>query len=167
MEPIMVFIAGLPASAQVSWKPDVRTCTVTVFPVTFMPDIGDMIATCMCLAVMDSVPPPPIDIDELGIGIELDISGIGDELWPPPAADGCPEEPQAAAASASALAPAAARAAEPSRQRPMESELDMDRPPQVRTAIDDAIKRRPRDASKDAPAAALIAHPRRSLRAGR
>jgi len=25
--------------------------------------------------------PPPIDIDGLAIGIELDISGIGDLLW--------------------------------------------------------------------------------------
>src|SRR5260370_41693783 len=115
MEPIMVFIAGLPASAQMSWKPDVRTCTVTLFPVTFMPDIGDMIATGMCLAVMDSVPPPPIDTDELGIGIGLDISGIGDELWPPPAADGCPEEPQAAAASPPALPPPPHRTAQPRR----------------------------------------------------
>src|SRR5487761_1362127 len=112
---IGVFIAGLPARAQVSWKPDVRTCIVKLFPVTFMPDIGDMIATCMCLAVMDSVPPPPIDIDELGIGIELDIFGIGDELWPP------------AATSASPPATTATLKAEPGRQRPGDGDVDMDK----------------------------------------
>src|SRR5487761_141615 len=126
---IGVFIAGLPARAQVSWKPDVRTCIVKLFPVTFMPDIGDMIATCMCLAVMDSVPPPPIDIDELGIGIELDIFGIGDELWPP-AADGGPEEPRAAATSASPPATTATLKAEPGRQRPGDGDVDMDKPPE-------------------------------------
>ena len=61
---------------------------------------------------------PPIDMDELGIGIELDISGIGDELRAPAAADdGCPE-PHAAAASASALTPAATLKTIPGRDRP-------------------------------------------------
>jgi hypothetical protein len=44
-------------------------------------------------------------MDGLGIGIELDIFGIGDEGWPL-AAEGCPEE-QAAAKSASTPTPTA------------------------------------------------------------
>ena len=51
----------------------------------------------MCLAPMRGIPPSS-DMDGLGIGIELDIFGIGDEGWPL-AAEGCPEE-QAAAKSA-------------------------------------------------------------------
>ncbi len=53
---------------------------------TLVISAGDAIATCMCSAPIGSAP-PPIDMDELGIGIELDISGIGDELRAPAAAD--------------------------------------------------------------------------------
>jgi len=42
-----------------------------------VPDAGEVIVTCMCLAPIGSIP-PPIDMDGLGIGIEVDISGIGD-----------------------------------------------------------------------------------------
>src|SRR5260370_19603892 len=87
----------LPARAQVSVKPVARTCTATLFPVTFVIAAGDTIATCMCSAPIGS-DPPPIDMDSLGIGIELDISGVGDELWPPAPPDRCPE-PHAAARS--------------------------------------------------------------------
>ncbi len=68
---------------------------------------------------------------ELGIGIELDISGIGDLAWLA-AADGLlPELPQAAAASATAATPTPALKAEPGRERPGDAYLDMGRPPQV------------------------------------
>jgi len=82
----------------------------------------------MCLAPIGSIP-PPIDMDGLAIGIELDISGIGDVEWLA-AADGCPEE-QAAATSASVPTPAAARKTGPGRERPQNEDLDMERPPQV------------------------------------
>jgi len=72
--------------------------------------------------------PALIDMDSLGIGIELDISGIADLVWPP-AADGCPELPHAAATSASAPMPTATPEAEPSRKRPGARDLDMERPP--------------------------------------
>src|SRR5262252_2231354 len=101
----MPLISGRPASAQVSVYPVTATCTVMLLPVTFIPVIGEVIATCMCLAPIGSIP-PPIDMDGLAIGIELDIFGIGDLAWPA-AADVLPDEPQAAAATASALRPAA------------------------------------------------------------
>src|SRR5258708_28250977 len=79
----------------------------------------------MCFAPIGSIP-PPIEMDSLGIGIELDISGIGDELRPPAATAGDEwPEPHAAAASASALTPTATLAAEPGRGRPGELDTDM------------------------------------------
>jgi hypothetical protein len=64
-------------------------------------------------------------MDGLAIGIELDISGIGDLEWAP-AAEGGPDEPQAAATSASAPTPALVLRAEPGRgRRPGEGELFM------------------------------------------
>jgi hypothetical protein len=57
-------------------------------------------------------------VDELGIGIDFDDSGIGDELWAA-AAEGCPEE-HAAATSASAPAPR-----QPGRQNPAASDREM------------------------------------------
>src|SRR5262249_16275101 len=113
-----------------------------------------MIATCMCSAPIGSIP-SLIDVDELGIGIDFDDSGIGDELWAA-AAEGCPEE-HAAATSASAPAPTAARKTEPGRQRPRDEDLDMDRPPQVPSLVTGTVTDDFEDASKDAPAAALIA----------
>src|SRR6516162_9823938 len=83
--------------------------------------------TCMRSAPIGSIP-PPIDMDELAIGIELDISGIGDLGWAaaPAAAGGCPEEEEhAAASSASAPAPAAPPKTEPGRERPREPDLTM------------------------------------------
>src|SRR5260370_35585748 len=93
-----------------------------------MPAIGDPIDTCIFLAPIGSIP-PPIDIDEdgLAIGIELDDSGIGDMLWLA-AADGWPDE-HAAAASASAATPAALRTTGPGRTLPGEVDLDIDGPP--------------------------------------
>src|SRR5260370_3221034 len=83
----------------------------------------------MCWAPMGSSPPPTARLG-LGIGIERDISGIGDELWPPAAtADDEWPEPHAAASSASAPTPTATRAPEPGRNRPGEGDLDIDRPP--------------------------------------
>jgi hypothetical protein len=64
----------------------------------------------------------------LAIGIELDISGIGDLAWLA-AAEGCPVEH--AAASASVPTPAAARKTKPGRERPQNEDLDMERPPQL------------------------------------
>src|SRR5215469_6245259 len=94
------------------------------------PDTGEVIATCMCSAPIGSIP-SPIDIDELASGIALEDSGIGDELWPPAAVEGCPEE-HAAATSAIAHTPTAPRKAEPGRERPGEQDMSMDRaPPQV------------------------------------
>jgi hypothetical protein len=69
-------------------------------------------------------------MDELAIGIELDLSGIGDLAWLA-ATEGCPDDEQAAAASASAPAPTAPRKAEPGRKRPGRGDLDMNGPPQV------------------------------------
>jgi len=69
-------------------------------------------------------------MDGLAIGIELDISGIGDLEWAP-AAEGCPGDPQAAATSATAAAPTPVLKAEPGHERPGDAYLDMDRPPQV------------------------------------
>jgi hypothetical protein len=69
--------------------------------------------------------PAAIDMDGLAIGIELDISGIGDLVWPAFAED-CPEEEEhAAATSASAPAPTAQRKTEPGRERPREADLNM------------------------------------------
>jgi hypothetical protein len=51
----------------------------------------------MLLAPIGKVP-AAIDMDALAIGIELDISGIGDLVWLA-AADGCPEEEEHAAAT--------------------------------------------------------------------
>jgi hypothetical protein len=65
-----------------------------------------------------------IDMDGLAMGIELDISGIGDLMWLA-AAEGCPDEEQAAATSASAPTPAAPRKTGPGRQRPREEDLDI------------------------------------------
>src|SRR5215470_2392375 len=79
--------------------------------------------TCMRLAPIGSIP-LPIGMDGLGIGIELDISGIGDLAWPPAAA-GCPGDPQAAATSATAAAPTPALKAEPGQERPGDAYLDM------------------------------------------
>jgi hypothetical protein len=67
----------------------------------------------MCLAPIGSIP-PPIDTLGLGIGIELDISGIGDTVWLA-AAVGCPEDPQAAATRASAPTATPTLQAEPGR----------------------------------------------------
>jgi len=83
----------------------------------------------MCLAPIGSIP-LPIDDVGLGIGIELDISGIGD-LEGAPAAAGCPGEPQAAATSATAAAPTPVLKAEPGHERPGDAYLDMGRPPQA------------------------------------
>jgi hypothetical protein len=69
-------------------------------------------------------------MDGLGIGIELDISGIGDLAWPA-AADVLPDEPQAAATSATAATPAPALKAEPGRERAGDTNVDMGRPPPV------------------------------------
>jgi hypothetical protein len=82
------------------------------------------------LAPIGSAIPPPIDVDGLGIGIELDISGIGDLEWAL-AADVLADEPQAAAASATTAAPTQALKAEPGHERPGDAHLDMGRPPQV------------------------------------
>jgi len=85
-------------------------------------------------------------MDELGIGIELDISGIGDLAWLA-AADGLlPELPQAAAASATAATPTPALKAEPGRKRPGDAYLDMGRPPQA-PALTGTLT----DGSNDAP----------------
>jgi len=98
----------------------------------------------------------------LAIGIELDISGIGDLLCPAAAAEGCPDEPHAAAASASAPIPTAPLNTEPGRERPREQNVDMDRPPRVPAPAAGTITDGFDDAVKDAAAAALIAHPPRS-----
>src|SRR5215470_1824260 len=98
-----------------------------------MPVIGEVIATCMCLAPIGSIP-PPIDMDGLGIGISLDIFGIGDLAWPA-AADGLPDEPQAAATRATAAIPMPALKAGPGRGRPGDAYLDMGRPPQVPASV--------------------------------
>jgi hypothetical protein len=79
------------------------------------------------LAPIGSIP-PLIDMDGLAIGIELDISGIGD-LPRAAAADVLPDEPQAAAASASALMPTAPRKIEPDRKRPRVEDVDINGPP--------------------------------------
>src|SRR5690348_18466698 len=104
-------ISGRPARAQVSLYPLTCTCSVTLLPVAFIPVIGEVTATCMCLAPIGSIP-PPIDMDGLGIGIELDISGIADLAWPA-AADVLPDEPQAVTTSATAATPTPALTAEP------------------------------------------------------
>src|SRR5215472_14864904 len=129
--PVIDFISGLPARAQVSLNPVTRTCTVTLLPVTFIPVIGDVTVTCMCLAPIGSIP-PPIDMDGLAIGIELDISAIGD-LECAPAAEGCPGEEEAhpAAASASTLTPTAPRTTQPGRERPRDEDTDINGPPPV------------------------------------
>jgi hypothetical protein len=69
-------------------------------------------------------------VDGLAIGIELDISGIGDLAWPA-AADVLPDEPQAAATRATAAIPTPALKAEHGRERPGDAHLDMGKPPQV------------------------------------
>src|SRR5215510_5286287 len=96
----------------------------------------------MLLAPIGSAP-PPIDMEELAIGIELDISGIGDLAWPG-AAGGCPEEEEhAAATSASAPIPTAPRKTEPGRDRPRETDLSMHGPPRrprpLRGAVTDGF----------------------------
>jgi len=111
----------------------------------------------MCSAPIGSIP-PPIDVDELGIGIELDISGIGDLAWLA-AADGCPDEPHAAATSESAATPAPALKAEPGRERPGDAHMDMGRPPQVPALNGHRHRTAPTTPPIDAAAAALIAHP--------
>jgi hypothetical protein len=63
-------------------------------------------------------------VDGLAIGIELDISGIGDLEWAP-AADVLADEPQAAAASATTAAPTPVLKAEPGHKRPGYACLDM------------------------------------------
>src|SRR5690348_3903567 len=77
----------------------------------------------MCLAPIGSIP-LPIDMDGLAIGIELAISGIGDLAWLA-AADGLPDEPQAAATSATAATPTPALTAGPGRGRPGDAYLDI------------------------------------------
>jgi hypothetical protein len=62
-------------------------------------------------------------MDGLAIGMELDVSGIGDMLWVA-AADGCPDE-HAAAASASTEKPTALR----------NVDEDMNRPPWVPASV--------------------------------
>src|SRR5215472_13517505 len=111
--------------------------------------------TCMCSAPMGSVP-PPIDMDELAIGIELDISGIGDLVWLA-AAEVVADDEQAAATSASAPIRTAAVVTEPG--RPRSRDLDMGRPPRCPDAAAGTITDGFEDALIDAPAAALIAHP--------
>src|SRR5215471_17542398 len=120
--PIIDFIIGLPAMAQVSLYPVTCTCTATLLSV---PVIGEVIVTCMCLAPIGSIP-LLIDMDGLGIGIELDISGIGDLEWPA-AAEGCPDEDEAhpAAARASTLIPTAPRKTGPGRERPHDEDVDI------------------------------------------
>jgi len=85
--------------------------------------------------------PPPIDMDELAIGIELDISGIGDLVWLA-AAEVVADDEQAAATSASAPTPTAPRMAEPGRKRPGSGDLDMNEPPQVPGLTDGRRRRR-------------------------
>jgi len=82
----------------------------------------------MCLAPVGSIP-LRIDIDGLAIGIELDISGIGD-LECAPAADVLPDEPQAAAASDSAATLTATLEAEPGHARSRDAYSDIGKPPQ-------------------------------------
>src|SRR5262249_36366927 len=96
-----------------------------LFPVTLAPAAGDVIVTCIFLAPLGSIP-SLIGMDELGIG--LDISGIGDLLWP--AADGCPDE-HAVTASAIAHTPTAPESEGPGRKRPGARNLGMDGPAQV------------------------------------
>src|SRR5215472_10678226 len=115
--------------------------------------------TCMCSAPMGSIP-PPIDMDELAIGIELDFSGIGDLAWLA-AAEGCPDDEQAAATSASAPIRTAAVITEPGRPRPRNRDLDMGRPPRCPHASTGTITDGFEDALIDAPATGLIAHPPR------
>ena len=120
--------------AQVSLYPVTCTCTVTPLPVTCIPVIGEVMATCMCLAPIGSIP-PLIDMDGLAIGIELDISGIGDLAWAPAAADVLPDEPQAAATRATAATPAPALTAGPSRERPGDTNVDMGKPPPMPASV--------------------------------
>ncbi len=138
-----------------SLYPVTCTCTVTLLPVTFIPVIGEVTVMCMCLAPIGSIP-LLIDMDGLGIG-------IGD-LARPAAADVLPDEPQAAAASASALTPTATRKTEPGRKRPRDENADINGPPPVPAPLTGTITDGFEDASKDAPAAALIAHPRKGGR---
>jgi hypothetical protein len=63
-------------------------------------------------------------MDGLAIGIELDVSGIGDVEWAP-AAEGCPDEPQAATTNATAAAPTPVLKAEPGLERPTGAYSDM------------------------------------------
>jgi len=77
----------------------------------------------MWLAPIGSIP-LPIDMDSLGIGIELDISGIGDLEWTA-AADVLPDEPQAATASAITAMPTPTLNAETGHGRPGDAYLDM------------------------------------------
>jgi len=78
-------------------------------------------------------------MDGLAIGIELDISGIGDLVWPA-AAESCPdEEEHAAATSASAPAPTAPQKTEPGRERPREADRNMYGPPQVPAPAEGAV----------------------------
>src|SRR5215831_13289648 len=111
----------------------------------------------MCSAPIGGIP-PPIDMDELGIGIELDISGIGDLAWLA-AAEGLPELPQAAAASATAAAPTPALKAEPGREAPGDANLNMGRPPWCPNVNGHRHRTAPRTPLIDAAAATLIAHP--------
>src|SRR5262252_8671646 len=82
----------------------------------------------------------------------------GDLAWPA-AADVLPDEPQAAAASASAVTPTATRKTEPGRKRPRDEDVDMNGPPPVPHPLTGTGADGFEDASKDAPKAALIAHP--------
>jgi hypothetical protein len=67
-------------------------------------------------------------MDELGIGIELDISGIVDLVWLA-AAEGAPGEEQAAATSASAPTPTATRKTVHGLMRLVRGDFDMIGPP--------------------------------------
>jgi len=82
-----------------------------------------------------------IGMDELGIGIELDISVIGDLGWLA-AAEGAPEEEQAAATSASAPAPTATRKAVHGLMRLVRGDLDMIGPPKAPRPADGHPRKR-------------------------
>jgi hypothetical protein len=97
------------------------------------------------LAPIGSIP-LLIDVDGLAIGIELDISGIGDLEWPA-AAGVLPDEPQPAASSASAHTPALVLRAEPGRgRRPDDGELFISETSTVPTRVWGAVMDGPGDA---------------------
>jgi len=97
-------------------------------------------------------------MDELASGIELDDSGIGDELRPPAAVEGSPEE-HAAATSASADTPTAPRKTDPGRERPGEEDMSMGQGTSsgARTRLRAPSQTASMSSPKDAPATPLIA----------